>query len=761
MKVFTNIPWKKILILTSIILVLQGGIREFLAVASGTGTQLSGQFSIKWGLVFIAFTVTCIAFFVLTLLYLWRPDRFSRWSSGLLAIRKVPGWIRWPLATAAIVSPIVLFQYTYWGIVFDGPYIRLLFWGTDLLLATWLTGKASDPILSWRGLSAGLLLSGLAIAVAVQIREAVDYPFPLGWSEGNRLWDYSLLFGKNRYNIPPGTTVSAYLDFGRKLTGGLPFIIPGLSIWQERLWLGLIYVIPYLLLGWVTFFQADRDQKWFLAGIWGFLFLLQGPIHPPLILAATLVVLAWRRPLWLGIPLLILAAYFAQLSRVTWIFAPAIWIGMLEFVSAQWDNGRLIRSEWKRIIPLVLSGLAGSVVVPPLLNWLQQVSRNGGTKTILLAALACSLSGILLHAGYRLATRYIKPDKQRSILIWATALVAAFTGLFASLKIVGMLSTNIVATQPLLWYRLWPNSTYGTGILLGLLLAAGPLVTLLGYLWISQLWKVHAWQKIAVAVPLIAFLIVGLIVSTKIGGGGDLHNLDMFLISLLFVAALAWKDKVLPATLAASNPYLSLLTLCALVIPCIAPLMALRPISFAENVPALVTLTDLETPYANERDLRRILGSLPPQDDVHDALETLRVIIDQNRSKGDILFMDQRQLLTFGYIENVPLISAYEKKYLMDQAMAGNRAYFEKFYRDLASHRFVLIISDPLRTPIKDQEYAFGEENNAWVTWVAKPVLCFYQPVETFEEMRLQILEPNPNAGDCTDALPEATQLTP
>jgi hypothetical protein len=44
---------------------------------------------------------------------------------------------------------------------------------------------------------------------------------------------------------------------------------------------------------------------------------------------------------------------------------------------------------------------------------------------------------------------------------------------------------------------------------------------------------------------LIAFLVVGLIVSTKIGGGGDLHNMDMFLIASMFSVALAWKAACL------------------------------------------------------------------------------------------------------------------------------------------------------------------------------------------------------------------------
>jgi len=35
--------------------------------------------------------------------------------------------------------------------------------------------------------------------------------------------------------------------------------------------------------------------------------------------------------------------------------------------------------------------------------------------------------------------------------------------------------------------------------------------------------------------------------------------------------------------------------------------------------------------------------------------------------------MDQRQLLTFGYVPKIPLVDDYEKKYMMDTAMTGDR----------------------------------------------------------------------------------------
>jgi hypothetical protein len=112
----------------------------------------------------------------------------------------------------------------------------------------------------------------------------------------------------------------------------------------------------------------------------------------------------------------------------------------------------------------------------------------------------------------------------------------------------------------------------------------------------------------------------------------------------------------------------------------------------------------------------------------------------------DILFIDQRQLLTFGEVPRIPLIAEYEKKRMMDFAMADNAAYFAPFINDLANHRFTLIISEPLWIRFQGEGYHFGSENDAWVKWVSIPVLCYYQPIETFLDIGVQILIPRKDA---------------
>jgi hypothetical protein len=115
--------------------------------------------------------------------------------------------------------------------------------------------------------------------------------------------------------------------------------------------------------------------------------------------------------------------------------------------------------------------------------------------------------------------------------------------------------------------------------------------------------------------------------------------------------------------------------------------------------------------------------------------------------------MDQRQLLTFGFLPDVPFTPDYEKKYMMDQAMAGNAAYFAAYYRDLADRRFVLIVTEPLRVHRAGSGRNFGEENNAWVRWVSAPTLCFYQPRMLLKDVGVLMLVPRENIEACAHYL--------
>jgi hypothetical protein len=260
-----------------------------------------------------------------------------------------------------------------------------------------------------------------------------------------------------------------------------------------------------------------------------------------------------------------------------------------------------------------------------------------------------------------------------------------------------------------------PNSTYTPGILLGALWAGLPLIVLLVWLYWKRIWRPNSLQILAMIIPALAFLAVGLIASSKIGGGSNLHNIDMFWITLVLIAAWAWKD-VINQSLFSSKLRNSLIFL----------------LSFVLLLPAAY-----EVQYGSRL-------TFPTANIVESTLQGIQATVNLDLKYGEVLFMDQRQLLTFGYVQGVPLTSDYEKKYMMEQALESNTNYFQTFYRDLAHNRFSLIVSEPLETFQQHTGEIFGDEGDSFVKWVSIPVLCYYQPVATFREAGVQLLEPRP-----------------
>src|SRR5688572_13332426 len=106
----------------------------------------------------------------------------------------------------------------------------------------------------------------------------------------------------------------------------------------------------------------------------------------------------------------------------------------------------------------------------------------------------------------------------------------------------------------LLWYRLWPNASYFLGILPGALLASLPV-------WVAIYVVIRArkrdWHPLRLALIFTALLVLflgGLIVSLKIGGGANLHNMDAYFSLLLIVFAYFVFARYQPEDGAAAQP---------------------------------------------------------------------------------------------------------------------------------------------------------------------------------------------------------------
>jgi hypothetical protein len=390
---------------------------------------------------------------------------------------------------------------------------------------------------------------------------------------------------------------------------------------------------------------------------WGFalfclLFMFQGPVYYHLLVMVILVVWGFdSQHIGRSMLVVLLASIWAGISRINWFPVPGLIASAIYFMEKPVHSKTL----WRYLLPAVTWPLAGTLVA-----YFTQSAYM-------------SLSG--------------NPAGQ-------------FSSSFSS---------------DLLWYRLWPNATYPLGIFRGVWRVSFPMLLILLARWLPN-WRRYHWIRLFGLAGIIFVLLTGgIIVSVKIGGGSNLHNMDAYLVVLLLIGAGFYFNKVIP-----ENP---------------APLRAqgmLWPLVF------FVLFIPL-------RDLSQIGGALPKHDLIA-AHSELAVLSERAqavaKSGGEVLFVSQRQLLATQMIEGVPLIADYEVVFLMEMAMGNNTAYLSKYYDDLSSHRFDLIVAGSLNPNYQDQTFAFSEENNVWVDRVTLPLLCYYQSELDLADSGVSLLIP-------------------
>lgn len=584
------------------------------------------------------------------------------------------------LALLLCVLPGVLYNFMNFSEPWRGLWIRVFVCGLAVIVAAWLWER--NGALSFGSVIPCAFIFAVSFALLTQFHDVSDYPFSIGWSEGNRMWDYSILFGKDLYNYPQDQTIPAYIDIGRQSLWGLIYLLPNVTIVGARVWNDVLFTIPCALLG-CALLRRDPDCRGYrllAGGLWTMLFLMQGPIYTPLTLAAILVALGSRLPLVLNCLLVAAAGFYAVMSRSTWVAAPSAFAVFLCFLDqSAIANDKAKKSRWGKAAALGLSGLLGAAA------YMKREAFSGLFGGFANAAAEAAVESTAAEAALDAVPRIFTPAWFRYYL----------------------------GRQALLWDRLWPNETYKPGIVLGLALGVLPLILLLVIWSVRKKWKLDGWQKLLLFAGSGIFLTAGLVFSVKIGGGSNLHNLDMFLILMVIVGALAWQAGF-GAWLGESiraNSAVCLLMLAAVIIPVWSDVTTAAPHVFPNSA---VT---------------------------EDAVEKIREVAAEHKDE-DILFLDQRQLLTFGTVERIPLIADYEKKWMMDEAMANNAAYFEPYFKDLKEHRFAAIISEPLQIKFQGAGGDFSEENDLFVTYVSVPTLCYYEPYETFPEQGVQILVP-------------------
>lgn len=628
---------------------------EFLRVNILQFVQPADLFSSKR---FILFLFTLIAFLSALIVVIIRTLR-SDLNAFFETIEKINKPVRFLIITILLVVPSFLIWFLPLPQDFSiGPFLSIALFSFSSLSSFLFIEKTKDNSKNFILLVSLFMVAGVLSSIAGRLNHVSQYPFPQYWSEGNRFFDYSALFGSHRYQLPEGKSINVFSTWGMQLPWALPFVFSNISIGFFRFWYELVWILPSIIFGFLLFDKKFRKQNIIIVllfSLWLYVFLDQGPIYPPLIIAAILTIIAIRAPNWLGVILIITASYYARVSRWTWGFAPGLWAGMISLSLIKDPSFR--KGEIKQLIRPVLFGISG--YFGQLLVQIQKsIFRGGGISFI--------------------------PDPIAS-----------------------------TSRQPLLWERLLPNATFAPGILLGLAWAAAPVILFIVTAVINRKWRQNNLQILSALVISTTLLTIGIIASTKIGGGSNLHNLDMFFITTAFLAGA------------------SFMAVCE---------NSLKDFLNNKLLIAILALSMISPIIFSLQNNQRLI--LPAKEKTVEALDTIRLKVGEFKNSGEILFIDHRQLLTFNYVEEVPLITDYEKKYLMDYAMAEDKDYFAPFYEDLENKRFSLIVNEPSNVIIRGGDYEFGNENDLYVEYVTKPLLCFYEPIYTSKDTSVELLIP-------------------
>lgn len=270
----------------------------------------------------------------------------------------------------------------------------------------------------------------------------------------------------------------------------------------------------------------------------------------------------------------------------------------------------------------------------------------------------------------------------------------------------------------LFWYRLLPNSTYSNGVLPEILLVSLPMVLIL-LISLRGSRGVFCVSRLVVLFAMLAVLFLGgLVVSVKIGGGYGLHNLDAYLVMLMLLTGYIYANRAAPDHISVQRSHAAGIGLIALALAV--------PIWFAiQYTPAIKS-------WDQERAER--------------VRQLIKFNAEEVASQGEeVLFVSQRHLMAFDRID-VPLVPEYEQDFLMEMVMSHNRPYLDQFQADLSAQRFGLIFIYPQAVFYDSLSEPFSEESNYWTDEVTVPLLCYYEPVFTFDEFKIASYVPRDQA---------------
>ena len=599
------------------------------------------------------------------------PDRLAAWMDKLGSKSSLASGILLVASGFLIVWFVRL--YIFGGILPKVMPILWVFLWASLVQVFGL--KLIQPSLRWHtSFAIILLVQGMIYQLWGIFAAASTDPFSMGYSEAGRHFYASLFFSEKLYGMK---LPLPFLHPSRYLLLSIPFLIDGLPLWAHRFWQALLWFALTLGASYSLAWRM-RLKSWakVLVTAWAFLFFLQGAVYYHLQICVILVLIGVHMESGGSPPkqsigkangfqntraliIIIVASLWAGISRVNWFPVPAMLAIALYVLETPLKN-----RGWKYWITPAIWGIVG--IASALLSQFIYIQVSGNAD------------------------------------------VSSFGSSF---------------TSQLIWARLIPNETFPLGIIPGILLVSGPLMIAFYQMIRGKMNLLHPFRWLALLAMLFVLFVGGAVVSTKIGGGGDLHNMDAFLVMLSVVVMAFWTNQVKGDE---------------------------EPVPMWGRVGWGVTAAALLIPLGFAI---RHIGFYPTYDSSITA-KNIQLLQESIQTNGEILFITERQLITFDYLHGVRLVPEYEQSELMEMAMSRNQPYLEKYYDDLHNRRFALIIAEEQK--FTEQKHgAFMEEDAAWVHYVGVPLLCNYKPVLDLASNNIQVFEPRPKQAQCKDPFAE------
>ena len=513
------------------------------------------------------------------------------------------------------------------------------------------------------GFAAALVILGVAYEVAARFNAVTTYPLSMGWSEGSRYYYASLFFSDRLYGqaFPLST-----LHPTRYFLQSIPFLFPSLGLPVHRFWQFFLWILltagAAIALSKRVVRPEERAFRWLLAG-WTFLFLLRVGVyyHLQVMTILPLAFVSPRHP-WRSLLAVVAASLWAGVSRVNWFPVPAMIAVAIYLLEVPFGEQASSRRIMQYLCTPVLWAAAGLV------------------SALIAQAAYIPFSGNADNAE-------------------------AFASSFSS---------------DLLWNRLWPNESYSLGVLPAILIVSGPLLLVVIFAAARRWNALHPLRWLGLFSMILVLFVGSLVVSTKIGGGGDLHNMDAYAVLLAVVAGYFIGGTVITEQERSTVEIRS------------------APVAVYALVMPLFFLIPLLSPYPRFKEAA-----------IRSGYNQLVEVVNEVGANGSVLFINERQMVTFGDVD-VALVPDYEVVTLMEMAMSNNQTYLDQFYSDLASHRFAAIVATKQNLAIKDTG-PLAEENNVWNTRVSPYILCYYAPVLRVEAeiSNLEVYVPEMEIRDC------------